>query len=113
MLKRFIFIMAAIALVVSGIPATASAKTPCPMMKMMDAGQMASMPDCHKMQGKKSGCCDEKNCGTQCSATVSMHHEQSFPMHAAPVKMPGHYTHPAALASQLLNTQERPPKSLA
>ncbi len=98
------------------------------MAKMMQMQQMASMQDDHKdcdgcpkmaqeKQQKKNGCCDDAACNAKCSA---MNGGTSMTLPTVKNELPSLskqvnrlYPVDAALASQHLNAQERPPKSLS
>ena len=106
-------------MVVSGLPVIASAKTDCPMAQMMKSSneQMASMPDCGKMaQESKSGCCDDNTCNTQCSVSGGVNMvpaSNQAELYSFMIKTPRARMSEVTLASQLLNTQDRPPKFLS
>jgi hypothetical protein len=122
-LKNIAMLMLSLSIVVAGFPA--QAKPECPMAKMMQMQQMdmLSMKDCRgcdkmaKHEPKKNGCCDDAACNAKCSA-MSGGISMNLPTHKAELPAIGQqairlYPADAVIASAHLNTQERPPKSLA
>lgn len=112
-----------LSIALAGVPAQAQ---PCSMMKMMQPQQaqkmdMKGMKDCDQMTKqqapKKSGCCDDAACSTQCSA-MSGGMTMNLPTVKADMPVLGEKAlrlsaADAVIASAHLNSQERPPKSLA
>lgn len=121
--KNISTLMLCISIVLAGVPAQAQ---PCSMMKMMQSQQtrqmdMKGMKDCDQMAKqqapKKSGCCDDAACSTQCSA-LSGGMTMNLPTVKADMPVMGEKalrlsSADAVIASAHLNSQERPPKSLA
>jgi hypothetical protein len=123
-LRHIAMLMLSLSIALAGFPA--QAKPECPMAKMME--QMAAQDhggdkdhDCcpkikAEKQQKKSGCCDDAACNAKCMGASSV----SMTSSGAKTELPSMarqsqrlYPADAALASQHLNTQERPPKSLS
>ena len=111
-----------LSIALAGVPAQAQ---PCSMMKMMQEQHakqmdMKSMKDCDQMTKqapKKSGCCDDTACNAQCSA-MSGSMTMNLPSVKADMPAIGEQAlrlsaADAAIASAHLNSQERPPKTLA
>lgn len=123
LLKHISTLMLCISIAFAGIPAQAQ---PCSMMKMMQSQQtqkmdMKGMKDCDQMTKqqapKKSGCCDDSACSTQCSA-LSGSMTMNLPTVKADMPVISEKalrlsSADAVIASAHLNSQERPPKSLA
>jgi hypothetical protein len=126
-LKHITMLTLSISIAFAGFPAMAQPE--CPMAKMqMEHSQQLSMQgmkdckDCDKIaqqeqQKKKGGCCSDIGCNAKCPAMSS-----SISMNLPTVKadipsISGQtlrlYPADATIASRHLNTQERPPKSLA
>ena len=116
--------MLCVSIAFAGFPAQA-AKPECPMAAKMHMQQMdmKGMKDCKgcdtmaKQEPKKNGCCDDTACNTKCSA---MNGGVSMNLPTIKAGLPAIsgealrlYSADAAIASRHLNTQERPPKSLA
>lgn len=126
LLKHITTLMLCISIAFAGFPA--QAKPECPMAKMMQMEHakqmdMQGMKDCKgcdkmaKHEPKKSGCCDDAACNAKCSA---MSGGVSMNLPNVKGELPGIgkqamrlFPADAAIASRHLNTQERPPKSLA
>jgi len=127
-LKHITTLMLCVSIAFAGFPA--QAKPPCPMaakMQMQQQMDMKGMKDCKgcdtiivsgaKQEPKKNGCCDESGCNAKCpsmSGGISMH----LPTVKADLPAIGAealrlYPADATIASAHLNSQERPPKSLA
>ncbi|MFO1243161.1 MAG: hypothetical protein U1E36_08230 [Rickettsiales bacterium] len=116
-----------LSIALAGFPAMA-AKPECPMAKMMQEQHakqmdMQGMKDCKgcdtmaKHEPKKSGCCDDAACNAKCSA-MSGGISMNLPTYKADLPAIGEqakrlYPADATIASAHLNSQERPPKSLA
>lgn len=126
---RFIAtLLLSFSIALAGIPAQAmpGAMKDCPMMKMQQEAAKQDMEkhDCcpkaektaEKQQSqKKSGCCDDAACNVKCSASGGM--SLSAPSKGDLPQLTRQtqrlYPTDAALASHLLNTQDRPPKHLS
>lgn len=108
----------------AGVPVQAQ---PCPMGKMVQTQHakpmdIKGMKDCDQMTKqqapkKNGGCCDDSACNTQCSA-LSGGIAMNLPTVKADMPAIGEQVlqlsaADAAIASAHLNSQERPPKSLA
>lgn len=116
-------LLLSLSVALAGVPAQAK---PCSMMQMMQSQQapkmdMKGMNDCDQMTKqqapKKSGCCDDAACSAQCSA-LSGGMTMNLPTVKADMPVMGEKalrlsSADAAIASAHLNSQERPPKSLA
>ncbi|MBY0406209.1 MAG: hypothetical protein K2Q01_00835 [Rickettsiales bacterium] len=118
--------MLSLSIAFAGFPA--QAKPECPMAKMMQmehpkSVNMHSMKDCKgcakmaKHEPKKLGCCDDAACNAKCSALSG-----GIAMNLLTIKagfaaigtqILRLYPADTAIALRHLNTQERPPKSLA
>jgi hypothetical protein len=125
-LKNILTLLLAVSIVMAGFPV--QAKPECPMAKMMQMEHakpmdMQGMKDCKgcdkmaKHEPKKSGCCDDAACNAKCSA-MSGGTSMNLPVFKSDLptlskQVNRLYPADASLASQHLNTQERPPKSLS
>jgi hypothetical protein len=106
----------------AGLPAQAMPE--CSMAKMQQQVAIQDMgtahdcdgcPKAEKKQSQKSGCCDDTACNVKCSASSGMN-MSAAPNSDFPALMKQSqrlYVSDSVLASHLLNTQDRPPKSLA
>jgi len=114
----------------AGFPAQAmpGAMKDCPMMKMQQEAAKQDMEkhDCcpkkaekmaEKQQSQKqspSGCCDNAACNVKCSASgMSLSAPSKGDLLQLTRQTQRLYPTDAALASHLLNTQDRPPKHLS
>jgi hypothetical protein len=121
--KHISTLMLCISIAFAGVPAQAQ---PCSMMKMMQAQHakqmdMKGMKDCDQMTKqapkKSGGCCNDSGCNAQCSA-MSGGVTMNLPTVKADMPAIGEQalrlsSADATIASAHLNSQERPPKSLA
>jgi len=120
-LKHIALLMLTLSIVVAGF-SPAQAKTGCQMavemqMQQMDMSNMQGMSDCQgcdkttKHEQKKNSCCDS----TQCSSSSSISMNSSTMQVAAAIGTQARIFYPAdaVIVSAHLNSQERPPKSLA
>lgn len=127
MSKIIATLLLSLSIALAGFPVQAQPQ--CPMAKMMqmehaksaDMTNMKDMKDCNKMakqeQKKKGGCCDDLACNAKCSA-MSGGTAMNLPNvkagftanHSQTARL---YPADASIASAHLNSQERPPKSLA
>lgn len=121
-IKRTFLLMLSMSVLLAGFPA--QAKPECPMAKMMQEMAMQEMEkdhDCcpkaeHEKQQKKNNCCDDAACNAKCMGLSNMTmHLPSLKTELPSISSASLRLYPAdaALASQHLNTQERPPKSLS
>jgi len=118
-------LMLSLSIAVAGFPA--QAKPECPMaakmhMQQMDMKDMKDCKGCDKTankqdQQKKNGCCGDMACVAKCSSmsniTGPFLGHQSIPLSFASSSALRFYDSDDVVASHLLNTQDRPPKSLA
>lgn len=124
--SRFIAtLLLSFSIALAGFPA--QAKPECPMATKMQQMAMADMEkahdcdDCPKVEKqqsqKKSGCCDDAACNSQCSAlsggvTMNLPTAKNH-LPAIGEQDDRFYPADAAMASAHLSSQERPPKSLS
>lgn len=122
-LKHIATLVFCVSIAFAGFPA--QAKSECPeaakmQMQQMDMKGMKDCKDCDKMAKqepqKQKGCCGDMTCVARC-ASMSNANPAFFGTQAAsfsPASDTEHfYDSGPVLASAFLQTQERPPKSLA
>lgn len=123
-LKHILVLLLAVSVVMAGFPV--QAKLGCPMatkmqMQQMDMKGMKDCKGCDKTankqdQQKKNGCCGDMACVAKCSSMSNA--SSTFPDHE-PTRLSlasgtqRFYGSDHVLASHLLNSQDRPPKSLS
>lgn len=123
-MKRLQYIglcLLSLSIALAGFPPSAQAK--CPMAKMQHVAVEKAKEGkscCAKMakaKVKKLGCCDNAACKARCMGLGSLTQNLSLPiasiMPVLVVTKQQFYSAQAIAVSQLLNTQDRPPKSLA
>ena len=121
--KHIAMLVLCLSIVGAGFPV--QAKPQCPMaakmqMQQMDMKGMKDCKGCDKMakqEPKKNGCCGDLACAAKCSA-MSGGITMNLPtvkadLPAINAEAQRLYSADATIASRHLNTQERPPKSLA
>jgi len=125
LLKYITMLMLTFSIAVAGF-SPAQAKSECQMavkmqMQQMDMSNMQGMANCQgcdkatKHEQKKSGCCGDAVCSTKCSSSSSMSMNLPTMKIATIIGVQARLLYPAdaVIASAHLNSQERPPKSLA
>lgn len=125
-MKRLQYIgllMLSMSIILAGFPPLAQAE--CPMMKMQqmvmkEAKEGKHCSGCPKMaqeKQKKPGCCDNAACKASCMGMGNLTQSFSLPttsiLPVVIVTKQQFYSAHSAAVSQFLNTQDRPPKSLA
>ncbi|MDE3017267.1 MAG: hypothetical protein KGI29_10195 [Pseudomonadota bacterium] len=122
--KHIAMLVLCLSIVGAGFPV--QAKLQCPMAMKMHMQQMdvkAMKGCCDKMakqdqQGhqKKNGCCGDMACAAHCSSMsniVPMLSGNQFAALSSSTSTVHFYAGDRLIASHLLNTQDRPPKSLS
>ena len=120
-IKNIAMLLLSVSVILAGLPA--QAKPQCPMAAKMQMQQM-DIKDCKgcvktgNKQGlqKKNGCCGDMGCAAKCSSmsnASTIFYSTSSIVLSFVAHTVQFYSCDQVLASQFLNTQERPPKYFA